>query len=406
MSKRPREEGDVGAPPAAPALREEEEGEKGEKEYPLRLRRAEWVLSQRAGDVLLVMEKVCDIHNIQATARTAESLGVQHMWIVKPPYVKNLRPDQINMGSVDEVAKVAPPVQALGDLHRYLKDKHPRMPAYTTENLAPKGNGDLWRATCTLHDGRTFVGEGEMSRRIAQRSAAEKAMKAVNPDYVFAAPVVHKEETAEQAEKDRIRGEKLQSSTLITKGADRWLSVREFETTADCVAALREEGWAIWTTALEEGAIELSMDLPKESVPAKVAVVIGSEQAGASKEMLQASDSRVFLPMRGFTESLNLSVASALILQRVFDIKRSRAPLPDDVKRTTRETWFAALNSTPKARERNAEFEEAFVSGSMPPLEDGSREARIKAVNKFYMKENPGHKDDAADGDSAAPAMK
>ena len=45
-------------------------------------------------------------------------------------------------------------------------------------------------------------------------------------------------------------------------------------------------------------------------------------------EMLEAADRRIYLPMFGFTESFNLSVAAALVLQRLLDaVPESRGRL-------------------------------------------------------------------------------
>lgn len=55
------------------------------------------------------------------------------------------------------------------------------------------------------------------------------------------------------------------------------------------------------------------------AIPPKLAIVIGRESDGVSQEMLREADKRIFLPMYGFTESFNLSVATALVLSRLFD---------------------------------------------------------------------------------------
>ena len=56
---------------------------------------------------------------------------------------------------------------------------------------------------------------------------------------------------------------------------------------------------------------------------------MGSEKTGVSAAMLRAADRLVFLPMHGFTESLNVSVATALVLQRLLDAcPESRGQLP------------------------------------------------------------------------------
>jgi len=43
-----------------------------------------------------------------------------------------------------------------------------------------------------------------------------------------------------------------------------------------------------------------------------------AEAVGCSQYMLDQADLRVYLPLRGFADSLNLSVATALILHHLF----------------------------------------------------------------------------------------
>jgi tRNA G18 (ribose-2'-O)-methylase SpoU len=51
-------------------------------------------------------------------------------------------------------------------------------------------------------------------------------------------------------------------------------------------------------------------------VPEKLAIAFGTESVGCTEELLQAADARVYLPLRGFADSLNLSVAAALVLHQ------------------------------------------------------------------------------------------
>ncbi|CAE8603423.1 unnamed protein product, partial [Polarella glacialis] len=48
--------------------------------------------------------------------------------------------------------------------------------------------------------------------------------------------------------------------------------------------------------------------------------VLGTEGEGISPEMLGLADRAVFLPMFGFVQSLNVAVAGAMMLQRLFDL--------------------------------------------------------------------------------------
>jgi tRNA (guanosine-2'-O-)-methyltransferase len=96
----------------------------------------------------------------------------------------------------------------------------------------------------------------------------------------------------------------------ISQNADKWLDVVRWQKTADCLDALRARGFAIYVTHLEGGARSLA-DLPFAGA---VALVFGSESRGVSAEALDRADARYAIPMRGFVQSLNVSVAVAVSL--------------------------------------------------------------------------------------------
>lgn len=193
-------------------------------EAPRRLRRAEAVLQQRCGRILLVLERCTDIHNHAAVLRTAEAFGLVHVWLVD-----------------------------------------------------------------------------------------------------------HDPETAEEFNKS------------ITKGAHRWISLRRFPDAESCRDGLLAEGWEIWATDLGAKAVPATQEhmLP---FPEKLAVVLGRESDGVSQVMLEAAAKRVYLPMWGFTESFNLSVATGLVLQRLFDVcPEAHGSLSEAEKQALRESWYRSL---------------------------------------------------------------
>lgn len=63
-----------------------------------------------------------------------------------------------------------------------------------------------------------------------------------------------------------------------------------------------------------------SLDYKKLSVSENIALVVGNEVSGVSKEILELSDIKIEIPMRGGKESLNVSVATGVALFRLFDI--------------------------------------------------------------------------------------
>lgn len=135
----------------------------------------------------------------------------------------------------------------------------------------------------------------------------------------------------------------------LSMGAGRWLSLRHFSSTSDCIAALREDGREIWVTSLAAGCVKLDRNVGP--LPKKLAIVLGREIDGVSAEMIAASQRAVFLPMIGFSESFNVSVAGALVLQRLFDLApEAEGEMSDDERMTIRRQWYRNLSiSTPGA---------------------------------------------------------
>lgn len=145
------------------------------------------------------------------------------------------------------------------------------------------------------------------------------------------------------------------------------LDVETFATSTECIAAARAAGRELWVTDLAQDALPLSSDAAALAVqlPPYVAVVLGAEAAGVTDEMLQAADRRIYLPMFGFTESFNLSVAAALVLQRLLDaVPESRGRLPAEEMDRLRRSWYSSLARSDAAREEFARL--ADLGGAVP----------------------------------------
>lgn len=105
---------------------------------------------------------------------------------------------------------------------------------------------------------------------------------------------------------------------------------------------MKNDGRAIWATDLSSDSV--SLEEPGFSVPEKVAIVMGNETDGVSKEMLEAAEKRIYLPIHGFSESLNLGIASALVLQKLFYLcPGARGNLTEDEKEVLRKDWYSKL---------------------------------------------------------------
>ncbi len=101
----------------------------------------------------------------------------------------------------------------------------------------------------------------------------------------------------------------LRAAHKVAKGSERWLELVRHETSESCVASLRATGHEVFVAAMDgEHRPEDLAGRPN------VAVVFGNEHRGVSKEMRAAADGAFAIPMRGFVESLNVSVAAAITL--------------------------------------------------------------------------------------------
>jgi len=126
----------------------------------------------------------------------------------------------------------------------------------------------------------------------------------------------------------------------ISQNADKWLDVFRWRSTAECLGALKSRGFSIYATHLGDG----SVGLDALSFAPAVALVFGNESRGVSAEALALADALYAIPMRGFSQSLNVSVAAAVSLARAVDrreVERGRhGDLPEGEARALRERFY------------------------------------------------------------------
>jgi len=102
----------------------------------------------------------------------------------------------------------------------------------------------------------------------------------------------------------------------VALGSSKWIKMIKYNksrnNTSSAITQLRESGYRIIATALHE---EKSTNLEEFDLnKGKFALFFGTELNGLSKKMLSEADEYVTIPMFGFTESLNISVAAAISL--------------------------------------------------------------------------------------------
>lgn len=258
------------------------------------LRKAETILRRRTSRLIVVVERSNQSHNYTAIIRTAEALGIQHIWVIAPPAM----------------------------------------------------------------DGSSGSG-GQRSKRKEKNQWKD-----------------------DQKE--------LEDHCAYARGALRWVDVRAFGTTAECLAALKADNRKVWVTDLSQKAECLSSSrCSSDEFPEKLAICFGSESTGASAELLAGADKRVYLPLHGFADSLNLSVAAALCVHQLFHMcPEIIGSMSENERHQLRKLWYPKMARTPEDLERYSQM--AQENKPILPLGDLRRadEHRNGWLKKSFQKKN------------------
>ncbi len=99
--------------------------------------------------------------------------------------------------------------------------------------------------------------------------------------------------------------------------ADKWVEVTTHTDALSAVQTLQAQGFQVLATHLSEASVDYRV--PDYTRP--TCVLLGAEKWGVSSEAAQAADANIVVPMMGMVQSLNVSVAAAVIL---FEAQRQR----------------------------------------------------------------------------------
>lgn len=99
----------------------------------------------------------------------------------------------------------------------------------------------------------------------------------------------------------------------IAMGAQQWVDIHRYSTSSEAISYLRGKGYRIVATSPHADSSLLN----DFTLDAPIALFFGTEKEGLSQEVMKEADLFLKIPMVGFTESLNISVSAAIILQEL-----------------------------------------------------------------------------------------
>lgn len=100
---------------------------------------------------------------------------------------------------------------------------------------------------------------------------------------------------------------RFKSSAAVTQGAHKWIDIHMYRDTSSFISAMRSQHMRVLVAAMD-GAVNVS-DVDTSS---PLVLVFGNEAEGISDEMREAADGAFKIPMFGFVESFNVSVAAGI----------------------------------------------------------------------------------------------
>jgi tRNA (guanosine-2'-O-)-methyltransferase len=126
----------------------------------------------------------------------------------------------------------------------------------------------------------------------------------------------------------------------VAKNAHRWVDVPQYQTVEKAIQSVTGAGFTLIGTDMTDDAVPYT----ELQLPEKMALVMGSERDGLSDVMREACDTIITIPMSGFSQSLNLSAAFAMILSNLarhyVDERGDAAYLGTDERDALLERWI------------------------------------------------------------------
>jgi len=142
-------------------------------------------------------------------------------------------------------------------------------------------------------------------------------MENVHKPHNFAAIVRSCEAVGVAQAHAMVRDGRMSKHIHTSAGSSKWVNVDSYNDIDEPFNKLRTQGYQLLTAHLDDSAVDFrEVDYTKPT-----AIVMGSELHGISDHAAKMADQSIVIPMMGLTESLNVSVATALIL---FEAQRQR----------------------------------------------------------------------------------
>ncbi len=123
------------------------------------------------------------------------------------------------------------------------------------------------------------------------------------------------------------------------QGSQKWVKLNNHESYLSATNTLKKKGFKLYGTSLNENSIDYrDLDFTKNTC-----FVLGAEKWGLSKELTAQVDKSIYIPMHGMVQSLNVSVAGAILLFEAIRQRKNKNLIPYDGKGLNQEEYKNTL---------------------------------------------------------------
>ncbi len=109
----------------------------------------------------------------------------------------------------------------------------------------------------------------------------------------------------------------FRASAGLTQGSDKWVNVHRHRTFDEALTSVKNKKMKTYAAHFSDSAV----DFRDVDYTIPCAIILGTEKFGVSEQAADAADEHIIIPMHGMVQSLNVSVAAALIL---YEAQRQR----------------------------------------------------------------------------------
>ena len=150
---------------------------------------------------------------------------------------------------------------------------------------------------------------------------------------------------------------KVKTFNSTAQGSQKWVKLRNHESYSKATNTLRKEGFKLYGTSLNENSIDYrDLDFTKNTC-----FVLGAEKWGLSKGLNAEVDESIYIPMNGMVQSLNVSVAGAILLFEAIRQRKNKDLIPskgeglnqNEYKKTLFEWTYPELIDSYKKSNKN-----------------------------------------------------